>query len=506
MSLLSLLRHRLRAFWRAPLFERRAASLVVSTLMALYLAGGLVVFGLAFDNVVREVAPSTDPVLVLARWLLPFGLVHIALRVVMESDSRTDLQPYLHLPLRRGSLLVYRAVSTLLSFWNAVPLLFFIAVCGEAAARGAGMEAFRLGLAAAGVLVATTCLAPMARRIASRRPFLLGGTLLVGAVMTGIVTFESVADISPFLSAFGEIPSGVVRGEAVPTVAVFGLLIGVITSYACWLRGGLALDQIKQPRMRGGMNPRLPRLAGQSAAWREAVLELRLALRNAQLIENARPRLQLFYALAGASIILVISFFSVEVSDLSVEVSQAFGAIVVPGLIGTGMLIFGYGRLLFAWEGHTFEGMMVRPVPPRRRIEGKLLFLISGTIIFSLIPLPFLLFSWNPYLFVQIAFLLYSSGFWAPTSVASAILSWSRPSDREYSTFVSVITFFLDIIPIGVPILPFLLLDRLFLQLASISLIGFISILSMPLWIHFLTSTYQRNRYSMSLFLTSRRN
>ena len=115
MSLLSLLRHRLRAFWRAPLFERRAASLVVSTLMALYLGGGLVVLGLAFDNAVREVAPSTDPVLVLARWLLPLGLVHVALRVVMESDSRTDLQPYLHLPLRRGSLPLCRTLPALLS-------------------------------------------------------------------------------------------------------------------------------------------------------------------------------------------------------------------------------------------------------------------------------------------------------------------------------------------------------------------------------------------------------
>ncbi|MEF8939047.1 MAG: DUF5687 family protein [Salinivenus sp.] len=504
MSLLSLLRHRLRAFWRAPLFKQRAASLVVSTLMALYLGGGLVVLGLAFDNVVREVAPSTDPVLVLARWLLPLGLVHIALRVVMESDSRTDLQPYLHLPLRRGSLLLYRAVSTLLSFWNAVPLLFFVAVCGEAAARGAGMEALRLGLAAAGVLVATTCLAPMARWFASRRPFLLGGTLLVGAVATGTVTVESVADVSPFLSAFGEIPSAVVRGEAVPTVAAFVLLIGVMTSYACWLRGGLALDQIKQPRMRGGTLPPLHRLAGQSAAWREAVLELRLALRNAQLIENARPRLQLFYALAGASIIVMISFFSVEVSDLSVEAGQAFGAIVVPGLAGTGMLIFGYGRLLFAWEGHAFEGMMARPVPPRRRIEGKLLFLVTGVIICSLIPLPFLLFSRSPYLFVQIAFLLYSSGFWAPTRAASAILSWSVSTRRRREMGTLIADILINLVPIGLPILPFFLFDRLSLQLGSIALLGLLSMLSMPTWIRFITSIYRRDRYGISCFLRTK--
>lgn len=503
MSLLSLLRHRLRAFWRAPLFKQRAASLVLSTLMALYLGGGLVVLGLAFDNAVREAAPSTDPVLVLARWLLPLGLVHVALRVVMESDSRTDLQPYLHLPLRRGSLLLYRAVSTLLSFWNAVPLLFFVAVCGEAAARGAGMEAFRLGLAAAGVLVATTCLAPMARRFASRRPFLLAGALLAGAATTGIMAVESMAGVSSFVNVFREIPSGIIRGEAVPTVAASVLLIGVVTGYACWLQGRLALDQIERPRVHGGTLSQFHRLAGQSPAWREAVLELRLALRNAQLIENARPRLQLFYALAGASIILVISFFSVEVSDLSVEAGQAFGAIVVPGLVGTGMLIFGYGRLLFAWEGHAFEGMMARPVPARRRIEGKLLFLVAGVTICSLIPLPFLLFGKSPYLFVQIAFLLYSSGFWAPTSVASAMLSWSRSTERGDEAITSVATILIDLVPIGLPILPFLLFDRLFLQLGSIALLGLLSILSMPIWISFLTSIYQYNRHNMSLFLTS---
>ena len=63
MSLWTFLRQRLRAYRRVPFFGRRALSLLLGGFLALYLGGGLVLLGVVFDDLVREVAPSADPLL-----------------------------------------------------------------------------------------------------------------------------------------------------------------------------------------------------------------------------------------------------------------------------------------------------------------------------------------------------------------------------------------------------------------------------------------------------------
>ena len=67
----------------------------------LYLGGGLVLLGIVFDDLVREVAPGADPLLVASRGLLPFALAYAAVRVFVESGVGADLRPYLPLPVRR---------------------------------------------------------------------------------------------------------------------------------------------------------------------------------------------------------------------------------------------------------------------------------------------------------------------------------------------------------------------------------------------------------------------
>ncbi|WP_233993467.1 DUF5687 family protein [Salinibacter altiplanensis] len=154
MPFWKILRHRLRAYRRVLFFGRRALSLLLRGFLALYLGGGLVLFGLFFDDLVRAVAPGADPLLVASRGLLPFALAYAALRVFVESGVGVDLQPYLPLPLRRSVLAGVAGVPALLSLWNAVPLAFVATVCVEAALGGALGPALRFGLVSVGVLAA----------------------------------------------------------------------------------------------------------------------------------------------------------------------------------------------------------------------------------------------------------------------------------------------------------------------------------------------------------------
>ncbi|MCS4038651.1 DUF5687 family protein [Salinibacter ruber] len=495
MALWTLLRHRLQAAVRAPFVGRQALSLILGGFLALYLGGGLVLVGLVFDDLVREVAPGADPLLVAAKGLLPFGLGYAALRVVMESGLGVDPRPYQALPVRRSALVGVLAVFAPLSLWNAVPLAFIVAVGVEGGLNGTGGAALRFGLAGLGVLAAVTYAAPMLRRAASDRPFRAAGAvgLLVAAAAieaVGLgVGLVSLVDVSAWL--FG----GVVRGDVLPTsVAALGL-VGLVGGYVRWLRGAMVVDHSSPRASSDGSSEWLDRLARRGPVWREAVLEARLLLRNAQ------TRWTFFTALF---FVLVISGFSVspiEVADLrAAPPMELINMTVFPGLFATGMFAIYHGQNLFSYEGTGVEACEARPVSARHRMGGKLLFLEVGTLFCFLVPLPTLLLSQNPFLIVHTTFFLYNAGVVVPAVVAGATFNRKALAVDEQAFAQTNFSGGRVAVTFPLFVVPFLFLfsfDRLVLQFGGVAALGLLSLLALPVWLRGLTRLYDYNRHAM---------
>jgi hypothetical protein len=206
------LRHRLRAAVRAPFVERRALSLILGGFMALYLGGGLVLFGLFFDDLVRNVAPGHDPLLVASRGLLPLGLLYAAVRVFTESGLGADVRPYLTLPFRRSVLAGAAAVLALFRLWNAVPLAFVVTVSIESAVDGALGPALRFGLVSMAVLAVVTYAVPMLRQLVSKRPLLTAMGVLLVVASAGLEWIDVWGGVGSLLDVSGWVLGGVVQG------------------------------------------------------------------------------------------------------------------------------------------------------------------------------------------------------------------------------------------------------------------------------------------------------
>ncbi|ABC45864.1 hypothetical protein SRU_2480 [Salinibacter ruber DSM 13855] len=443
----------------------------------------------------REVAPGADPLLVAAKGLLPFGLGYAALRVVMESGLGVDPRPYQALPVRRSALAGLLAVFAPLSLWNAVPLAFIVAVGVEGALNGTGGAALRFGLAGLGVLTAVTYAAPMLRRAVSDRPFRAAGAvgLLVAAAAIEAVDLGvglvSLVDVSAWL--FG----GVVRGDVLPTsVAALGL-VGLVGGYTRWLRGAMVMDRSRRRASSRTSSEWLDRLARRGPAWREAVLEARLLLRNAQ------TRWTFFTALF---FVLVISGFSVspiEVADLrAAPPMELINMTVFPGLFATGVFAIYHGQNLFSYEGTGVEACEARPVSARHRMGGKLLFLEVGTLLCFLVPLPTLLLSQNPFLIVHTTFFLYNAGVVVPAMIAGATFN-RKALEIDQRSFIQT-NFSGGRVAVTFPlfVVPFLFLfsfDRLVLQFGGVAALGLLSLLALPVWLRGLTRLYDYNRHAM---------
>ncbi|WP_263792418.1 DUF5687 family protein [Salinibacter sp.] len=495
MSLWSLLRHRLHAFVRVPFVGRRGLSLILGGFLALYLGGGLVLLGVAFDDLVREAAPGADPLLVASRGLLPFVLAYAAVRVFVESGVGADLRPYLPLPVRRSGLVAVLAALSLFSLWNAVPLAFVATVCVEAALDGALGPALRFGLAGAGVLVAVTYATPMLRRGVSARPVLAAVGLFLLVASAGLEWVNVAGGVASLLDVSGWLFGGAVQGRVLPVSGAVLGLVGLAGGYARWLRQAMVVDRSQRRSASGGSSEWLSRLARRGPAWREAVLEVRLAWRNPQ------TRMSVFTAFLLPVMVTAFAFFPIELSDLrSMSGAQLFNAILFPGLFTTGAVAIFHGQNLFSYEGGSIEATVARPVSPCARVAGKLLFLEAGTLACFFIPFPFLLARQSPFLLVHTSFFLYNAGVLVPAIIAGATFNREALtidersfSQTNFSGGRIAITFPL----FGVPLLFLFSFDRLLFQFGGFAGLGLLSLLAMPLWLRGLARLYEYNRHAM---------
>ncbi len=489
------LRHRHRAYRRVPFFERRALSAVLGGFLALYLGGGLVLLGIVFDDLVREMVPGTDPLLVASRWLLPLGLLYAVVRVFAESGVGADLRPYLPLPLRRSGLMAVLAVLSLFSLWNAVPLAFVATACTEAALDGALGAALRFGLVSVGVLAAVTYAVPMLRRGVSARPVLAAVGLFLLVASAGLEWVNVAGGVASLLDVSGWLFGGAVQGRLLPASAAGIGLVGIGAGYVRWLRQAMVVDQNRRSGAAARTSDGLDWLARRGPVWREAVLEARLLLRNAQ------TRWTFFTALFFVLVLSGFAVLPIEAADLrEAPPMELINMTVFPGLFATGVFAIYHGQNLFSYEGTGVEACMARPVSARHRMGGKLLFLEVGTLFCFLIPLPTLLLSQNPFLIVHTTFFLYNAGIVVPAMIAGATFNRKALAVDE-RTFMQT-NFSGGRVAVTFPLLvvPFLFLfsfDRLALQFGGVAAIGLLSLLAMPVWLRGLTQLYDYNRHAM---------
>ncbi|WP_233992706.1 DUF5687 family protein [Salinibacter altiplanensis] len=488
MPFWKILRHRLRAYRRVPFFGRRALSLLLRGFLALYLGGGLVLFGLFFDDLVRAVAPGADPLPVASRGLLPFALAYAALRVFVESGVGVDLQPYLPLPLRRSVLAGVAGVLALLSLWNAVPLAFVATVCVEAALGGALGPALRFGLVSVGVLAAVTYAVPMLRQIVQGRPVLAAVALLLAAGTAAL----AAGGLASLLDVSGWLLGGAVAGRTVPIAAATLLIGGVGTWYVRWVQGEMVLDRGTQPMLLpGASSTRLGQLARRGPAWQEAVLQVRRYLRNKQL----RGSIFVLPVMVGG--LAVVGY----ATDSVAELHSGLIRLLVVGLFGTGHHIIQGGPNLFSYEGEQLDALQSRPVSIQDRMQGRWVFLALGALVAFALPLPVMLWTWSPFVIFHTAFFLYNIGVVAPLMLAASAFTRTPVDPNQHSMATSpgmAVLRAVFILPtLGLPVLLLLLLNDPVLPLGLIGGLGLLSAATAPLWRRVLVALYRRNRHAM---------
>jgi hypothetical protein len=117
--------HELKSFWRSKNTGKSIAVKVVMGILVFMLFLYVVILGLFMDKLLGAMFPKEDLTVAFCGIVLVYFLFDLLMRLQLQELPTLKVQPYLHLPVKRNSIVGYLALSALLSFFNLWPIVIF---------------------------------------------------------------------------------------------------------------------------------------------------------------------------------------------------------------------------------------------------------------------------------------------------------------------------------------------------------------------------------------------
>lgn len=442
--------------------------------------------GLFLDKILHSAFPKANLTISFCGILLVYYLFDLLTRMQLQELPTLKVQPYLHLPVKRNSVVGYLALTALLSFFNLWPIVIF------------GPFIIKIILPASGGLVALTffvsiiALALFNNYLAmyiKRKANLNGWVFLVAGAVLALATsgdyvwhLYSLRDISYLF--FGNLIK-------LPVLALLPLVLAVVMYYVnfLYLKQNLYLEELSSKKANAyKSSTEIPLLSRFGSVGDLVANEIKLILRN------KRSRSSLIMG-------LVFMFYGLIFYTQAV---YGEGMKVFVGMFMTGIFIISYGQFMFSWQASHFDGLLVSKIKFTDFLKAKyLLFTIVSTVAF-LLTIPYVYFGWKV---VLIHFVMYLWNLGVNTTIVLffANRNYKRIDLSKGASFnwegvgatQMLISFPLLALPYAV-YLPFKFLKMPNVGFAALALVGVIFILTRNFWIKKLEADFYTKRFKIA--------
>lgn len=478
--------HELKAFWRSKNTGKSIAIRVVMGILILYLFLNVLVVGIFLDKMLEGMFPNEDLVKAFCGIILIYFLFDLLMRLQLQELPTLRVQPYLHLPIKRNSLVRYLALTAALSIFNLWPFILFLPFIFKIVAQDSGgLVALAFVVAIAGLTVFNNYLALYIKR----RSNLNGWVFLIAAtVLILIITCDfrwhlfSVRDIS--YAYFGHLIT-------MPVLALLPLALAIVMYYFnfYYLKQNLYLEELTAHKIKSYKSSTdIPFLSRFGRVGDLAANEVKLILRN------KRPR--------SALVMGLFFMFYGLIFYTNSHYGQSWYIFV--GMFMTGIFIISYGQFMFSWQASHFDGILVSKINFIDFLKAKyLLFTVVSTIAF-LLTTPYVYFGWQ-ILLVHFVMYLWNIGvnttivlFFANRNAKRIDLSKGASFNWEGVGATQLLLSFPLILAPYIIYIPFALFKHGITGLLVLGIIGVIFILTRNFWIKKLEEDFVQKRYTIA--------
>ncbi len=386
------LNHGWKKFRRSVSFTRETATTIFLGFIALMFSGYLLALGFVLPKIITDALNEPDVAGFVNQLFLYYLLSEFVLRYLLQNLSVLDAQPYLHLPVKRSTIVHFVLGRSIFSVMNIFVLLLFGPMAFLVIAQEYGMVSGLSWIAGFWLLSMAVHFLVMLYKVK------LDDTFVGILVLVGVFALFAAADYYNWfklttVSAY--VFSGSTSGPMffVATLAVAA--VGYIANYVVF-RQGLYPDEVGPKDNSQITTPEFGflRRLGLTGEW--IMVEVRLILRN------KRPRTMLFLSI----VILLYGMIFYPNPKYSTELP---GFLVFVGTFITGIFMMNYGQFLFSWQASHFDFTLTRPVSIEEFVNSKYWLLGLVTLIFFVLSIPYVYFGWN-IIFINLATLLFNLG------------------------------------------------------------------------------------------------
>lgn len=389
----TLLSHGWKKLTRSVSFGKELATNLFLGFLALMLIGYSLALGFVLESIITKGLNQPDSVQFLNGLLLYYFGFEFMMRYFIQNLPVLDVQPYLHLPMKRSRIVHYLLIKSEVHVLNVLVLLLF----GPFALT---VVATRFGATVAwSWLLSVWMLSLALHYLLMLFKKGLDDTLIGFLVLVGGFGFLGAADYYNWFK-LSELSATLFAFSTQGPYLLLGSVLLVLTLYyfnfKFFLRSMYPDELQVHKTTTWGRNQDWGFLQAFGTIGDWINLELKLILRN------KRPRTILF--LSAFFLLYGLIFYT---RDQYTEGMPAF--LLFIGVFITGIFMINYGQFLFSWQAGHFDFTLTRPLSLQQYVESKYWLLSFVTVICFLLSIPYVYFGWN-ILFIHAAMTLFNLG------------------------------------------------------------------------------------------------
>ncbi|MEO7213176.1 DUF5687 family protein [Mucilaginibacter sp.] len=478
--------HELKAFWRSKNTGKSIAVKVVMGILILILLLYVVALGVFLDLLLGKIFPKVDLVVSFCGIILIYFLFDMLMRLQLQELPTLKVQPYLHLPVTRNSVVGYLALTALLSFFNLWPIILFTPFILKVILPAYGaMAAIMILLSIISLSVFNNYLAMYIKRKANLNGWIF---LIAGAVLALLSAGDYVWHLYS-LRNLSYLFFGALLTK--PYLALLPLAMGGAMFYLnfIYLKGNLYLEELGSRKATAyKSSTEIPFLSRYGSVGDLVANEIKLILRNKR----------------SRSALIMSSFMLFYGLIFYTQKAYPDGFKIFVGMFMTGIFIISYGQFMFSWQASHFDGLLVSKVKFTDFLKAKyLLFTIASTLAF-LLTLPYVYFGWRV-IFIHFVMYLWNLGVNTTIVLFFANRNYKRIDLSKGASFnwegvgatQMLLSFPLMLLPYLV-YWPFSVFGMQYAAYAALAAIGLGFVVTRSFWIKKLEADFYSKRYKIA--------
>lgn len=480
-----LLRHQFNEAVRSRNFAGNMAINIFIGLLYSMLVLQFLAVGLFIDELLKELLPDANHILLVNGFLIIYSIFDLKMRYFLQKIHGITVIPYLHLPIKKNTLVHYLISRSFLSLFNYFPLLVIIPLGIKLISVEYGTLSGFLWIVNYFLILQAISLFNIFINRISYRDTKIGLTYIFILLSVVAIYYYKLFNLENLSFAiFGSVLENNLV-ILIPTIVVI-LLYLLNSRFMC---AHLYIEDLNYVKEISIDTASIKGLDSFGNIGQYLSLELKL------LFRNKRPRSTIYFS----AFFLLFGFLAYGVE--SYREQELF--YIYFGMMLTGMLLITYGQFLMCWESGYYDFIISSRIKFREYLKAKYYILIFGSTVCFILVLPFALYDIT-IVYRNTALYLYNIG--VNTVVMFFLSSYSRKSvDLDVSVMNQQgkgASQYLTVVPTMIlPIFVYLPVSHFFGTIAgyvALGMMGILGLLFSPFLLNIITNQMNGQKYKMA--------